>query len=372
MTFNEILSNPFLNTPRNWIKLGYHSYIECIVEEGLKYIKLIEELDDFNLGEDKLLGNLTKQSLLDSVKRFYEVLLKTLEAYLNEGSPYRAYKIFDDSFGIKDGIINSSRQLGFFIEYKGLFPYAYRLRYVNNPNLDQMFHIPFEMRQKVHSYRYSIPGFPTLYLSNSIFMAFQELSCSDYDNLYVVKIRQRSIQESETLLDMRNEPLSNQNVHKFKYLARWLLIMASSVKVGFPNEPFRHEYIIPQITLQWVKNNMLSGSKKILGVCYASSKLNMNIEGFRGYFYNVALPIQVANKFGYCEILKAKFCLTQPISFNHALAQNVTAKRQSEAIAINLNGAQVDYINTDFGKIEEVLECDPFNQYYLVGGTKLG
>ncbi len=234
-----------------------------------------------------------------------------------------------------------------------------------------MFHVPFELRQKVHSYRYSIPGFPTLYLSNSIFLAYQELNCSDYDDLFAIKLRQRSIQEYESLLDMTNRPLFSDKLYEFKYLARWLLIMACSVKVGYPIEPFRPEYIIPQITFQWVKNNMHSGSKRILGVCYPSSKIDQNIEGFRGEFYNIALPIQLTKKSGYCEILKAKFCLTQPLSFREAISQDLTPQRQSETIAINLNGAQVDYINTDFGKIEGVFDHRPYNEWFLVDGTKL-
>ncbi len=371
MTFNDILLNPFLSIPRNWVELGYKSYFEFILDEGQKYTEIIGELDDFNFGEDKIIGDLSKKSLQSAVQRFYDAIINILKAHLNEGSPYKAYKIFDDSFGIKDGKVSVLRQLGFYLDYKGLYPSAYRIRYVNNPSLDEMFHVPFEKRHKIESYRYSIPGFPTLYLSNSIYLAFQELDCPNYDNLYAVKLQQRSQRMYESLLDMRNQPSYDQDAYKFKYLARWFLVMACSVKVGFPNEPFRPEYILPQITLQWVKNNMRSGEKIILGVCYPSSKINVNIEGFRGQFYNVALPIQLANNSGHCEILKSKFCLTQPLLFKDGLTQNVKATRQSEVISINFSGAQMDYINTDFGKIEEVLACDPFNKYYLVGETKL-
>ena len=95
----------------------------------------------------------------------------------------------------------------------------------------------------------------------------------------------------------------------------------------------------------------------------------MDKGGFIGELYNVALPVQLANKFGHCEILKPKFWLTKPISFKDVLSQNITAKRQSQAIAIGLNNTQEDYINPDFGKIEEALEQDPFNEYFLVGET---
>lgn len=95
----------------------------------------------------------------------------------------------------------------------------------------------------------------------------------------------------------------------------------------------------------------------------------MDKGGFIGELYNVALPFQLANKFGHCEILKSKFWLTKPISFNDVLSQNITAKRQSQAIAIGLNNTQEDYINADFGKMEEALEQDPFNEYFLVAET---
>lgn len=371
MTFNESLSDKFLSIPRDWMELGYKSYFDCVEGEGLKYIKFIESIEEFDLGQNAILGALDKQSLLQVVKEFYSSLMRVLSEYLDKGSPHLAYKAFDESFGIRDNIISTPRQLGFFLDYKDMFPYAYRLRSVTNPSIDEMFHVPFHKREKISSFRYSIPGYPTLYLSNCIYLAFRELNCPNYDDLYAVKIQQRFSSQRESLLDMRNQPLFFQDEYKYKYLARWLLIMSCSVIVCYPKEPFRPEYIIPQITLQWVKNNMLSGNNKILGVCYSSSKIDMDKGGFIGEFYNVALPIQLANKFGHCEMLKSKFWLTKPISFKDVLSQNINAKRQSQAISINLNGTQVDYINTDFGKIEEALEQAPFNEYYFVGETKL-
>ena len=170
--------------------------------------------------------------------------------------------------------------------------------------MGDIFHVPFELRHNIDSNRYSIPGYPTLYLSNSIFLAYKELGEPDYNNLYVSKFYHiKYSNHSGTLLDMTNKPLYDTVEFKFKFLARWILTMACSVKVGFPDSPFKPEYILPQIIFQWVKNNINIGLRKVIGVKYSSTKIIDSKEGFYGGFYNTAIPIHHSNKNGYCDVL---------------------------------------------------------------------
>ncbi len=366
MTFNDLLFDSFLNIPRNWCELGYDTYLECVTAEGQAYIHLIEKVEDFNFGNDEFLGDMSKTNLLQTVKSFYKVIIDVLNIYLKDGSPHKAYMLFDDQFKIVDSNINNPRQLVYFLEFCSLYPEYYRLRNEKCIEINEMFHVPFEKRHKIHSFRYSIPGYPTLYLSNSIYLAYQEMGSPEFDNLYACKIIHRTHNDRESLLDMTNRPLFPETFYQFKYLSRWLLIMACSSKVGFPDDPFKPEYILSQITFQWVKNNMSTGGKKILGICYPSSRINTSLAGYKGFFHNVAIPIKMSAQKGYCEILKAIFCLTRPISFEGALTHDIQTLQQGQVISINENGSSIEYINTVYGKIEYLLSQKPFSNTFTV------
>ena len=147
--------------------------------------------------------------------------------------------------------------------------------------------------------------------------------------------------------------------------------MACSIKTGYPSSPFKAEYILSQIIFQWAKNNMNIGARKIIGVCYSSTYINNRSENFHGYFYNTAIPIQQSCENGYCEVLTDKFCLTQPIAFHEALKFEKEVEQQGQVKSLDLFGFKVDYVATDFGKIEQVLSEKPYSDLYFVTGESV-
>ena len=51
---------------------------------------------------------------------------------------------------------------------------------------EKMFHVPFNMREKVSSARFSIPGFPCLYLGTSLEVCWNEIKRSlESENKYL-------------------------------------------------------------------------------------------------------------------------------------------------------------------------------------------
>jgi hypothetical protein len=52
-----------------------------------------------------------------------------------------------------------------------------------------LFHVPFEERGKVGSQRYSIPGLPCLYISNSVYLAWEELERLPISSLHLCRIK---------------------------------------------------------------------------------------------------------------------------------------------------------------------------------------
>jgi hypothetical protein len=381
MKLDDLLKHPSLTLPKNWKILGYPSYYACVVNESSNFLNLLEELDDdVCYGKGEFIGNLTKDKLVSTAYHFRLMTINALQCYLNKGNPHETYNIIDE--GLKAGITNVIKERNkdsdykpplFYLEFENLYPEHYRLREKQGTaDLGDLFHVPFECRHNIASSRYSIPGYPTLYLSNSIFLAYKELREPEYDNLFVSKFRYTEYNNrTETLLDLTNRPHRETPEFKFKFLARWVLIMACSIEVGFPDSPFKPEYILPQILLQWVKKNINIGDRKVIGVTYSSTKIVGSHKGFYGYFYNTAIPIHSSNKEGYCSMLSKQFCMTQPISFHKALEYEHEVSIQGQVKTIEINGASVDYVKTDFGKIEQVLSETPHSELYYVNGKRL-
>ena len=72
-------------------------------------------------------------------------------------------------------------QLGnfFLLEWREELINLYRMR-ISKETLskEKMFHVPFNMREKVSSARFSIPGFPCLYLGTSLEVCWNEIKRS--------------------------------------------------------------------------------------------------------------------------------------------------------------------------------------------------
>ena len=362
MKLKELLKQKSLILPKNWKALGYSSYYDCVVHESSSFLKMLEELDDAeSYGKDKYIGDLTKKSLISISHDFRLMVIEALECYLNKGNPHETYNVLNEWLTKKNKDL-TQQPLMFYLEFDNIYPIHYRLRKKQGKmGLGDIFHVPFESRQKVSSNRYSIAGYPTLYFSNSVFLAYKELAEPDYDNLYVSKFHHtRFFNITETLLDMTNAPIYNSVEYEFKFLARWILLMACSIKVGFHDSPFKPEYILSQIIFQWVKNNINIGSRRVIGVKYSSTKIDNSGEALYGHFYNTAIPIHHSNQNGYCDVLAKQFMITQPISFHEALKNIEITNIQGQVKSIEINGALIDYIKTDFGKIEQALSNAPY------------
>lgn len=363
MKIDELLNHPLLELPKKW-RPDYTSYYESVIRIGLEYLKLVKSLDQDQIsGEDQYLKSYSHQHLVQGCTAVYQAVVHCIRIYLDQGNPHKAYETFNEHFSYNKEIENSAQPL-FYIETAHIYPRLYRLRKMDfKAKREDLFHVPFEQRYKLASNRYSIPGYPTLYFSNSIYTAYKELGEPDYDDLYASKFQHTGFyNRTESVLDLMNYPQFDDPSYIYRYIARWPLVMACNIKVGVPNAPFKPEYILPQIVLQWVKNNLKIGSRKIIGVMYPSSKFAVNQEQFDGSFYNTAIPVHHSNKEGFCDVLSKMFVLTKPISFNEALSTNFKATQQGQVKSISLNGAKTEYIETDFGKIEEVLSHDPYNQ----------
>lgn len=274
------------------------------------------------------------------------------------GSPYNAFqrlslllqqqsKYFDQLYSIP-------------IEPKYLSG-LYRLRVQDTGDFtrEQMFHIPFESRHKVSTRRYSIPGFPSLYLGSSTFICWKELGCPQFDNVYSVRLETtgpirvldfgytpRLLTDIVQLLTQPgaiNYSLFHLSLSKVIF---WPLIAASSIRVLHRDDPFKPEYIVPQLVLQFVKDDK---TKNIDGIRYFSLHFDQPKDSLT-LGCNWVFPVKTSSATGICAPLRTMFRMTPVLSWQ--IAQHIHLPGRSGVTNENIElvqGYPCSYLNTIFG-----------------------
>ncbi|MCI9629520.1 hypothetical protein [Thomasclavelia cocleata] len=113
----------------------------------------------------------------------------------------------------------------------------------------QIFHIPFDKRNLVANERYSISGFPCLYLANSIDGVKAELEITELSHNFF--IGDFKVNNSIKYFDLTPTFLKNLNqlsVTKIKVaMLKLLLLMACSIRVNKKKSNYCSNYVIPQL-----------------------------------------------------------------------------------------------------------------------------
>lgn len=209
----------------------------------------------------------------------------------------------------------------------------YRVRYIQgNATIvrKMIFHAPNSKRAKIATCRYSIPGFPSLYLGTTIKLCREESPAAKFDdqmiasrfemNTYdvIIKVLDLSIKPSDFVKNERNKrkigeeivysQLSSQEI-RCSYLFWYPLIAGCSYMRTDKSDPFAVEYILPQFLMQWIRSKYVE--HELIGIRYfscASTKASR-------MGYNYVFPVSgkwLEPETEYCEVLARVFKLTEP------------------------------------------------------------
>jgi hypothetical protein len=272
--------------------------------------------------------------------------------------------------GLPDGHINAI-----------LNPWMYRMR-TGAPAIGlsgvDLFHVPFEKRHLVSNQRYSIAGLPCLYLGSSAWVCWEELGRPDLDKVFISQFRiakkvkvldfhvtpkdlweafyQRHLflqnHQAQTLENFKNFPTFDAGFVE-SYIRLWPLIAACSVKRRMGQGSFFPQYIVPQMLLQWIRQE-----DEIDGIRYFSTHTPRGAFAF----YNYAFPVRNIKHEGRCSYLRDKFRLTDPISW--ALLSQIPLRGQvliddpsNRGVEIALSGdTRINYDGTGFYSAELTLK----------------
>lgn len=172
----------------------------------------------------------------------------------------------------------------------------------------ELFHIPISKRGIVKTQRYSIPGYPCLYLGKSIYGCWEEMRRPPMHTCAVSRFQNK--------VELNFIDLSLPTKEKLKlsiYQELVPLIISCMIPVVNDSDTFKPEYIIPQLIFEWFLKNREINGKTIHGIAYTSTHLNDEFYFPDDKFINYAIPVfDVNEKHKYCKKLCSIFQLTKP------------------------------------------------------------
>ncbi len=183
-----------------------------------------------------------------------------------------------------------------------------------------LFHVPFEKRGFIGTNRFSILGYPCLYLASTIVGAREETEDSKDLGITAISCFQNNtdIEAYDFTFFPKRKKEDWQTL--YKDIMTYPFKIAASIPVGAEKEycPFKEEYIIPQLLLHCVIRQ--SGKRK-LALLYSSTKAieNKVDKNLFCQHANLVFPAVLVKRDGFCRFLMEKFILTSPqiVPFTH-------------------------------------------------------
>ncbi len=308
--FNKISDNlPIERESDDFIKdinKVYHDYIT----------------DISNLDADAFSDENCKTTVIQKTKKHVSVINEALKQYFGgcHGEAFSTIKTHllnrDDTIGLKQIGIGKTKETNMFF-------FRARMNDGTIKTCDDMFHIPNTQREIIKTQRFSVPGYPCLYLGNTVYDCWEEMGRPSFDEMffsgyYVVK--------EFKVYDLRKPKIEDfEKDIIVETLERLVFVIACQFKVKYVDAPFKPEYIIPQLLLELVVASNREKKKRekspyalTWGIIYTSTHLSKDFMYQEEYLENLVLPVvQSSTAIQYCGYLASLFNVSAPICFRY-------------------------------------------------------
>ncbi len=327
MKLSEILKKPELALP----------YIEAEDEKSFLHhynAKMESFFSILKSVSPSSLFTVDKTDFLESVLALSTGLQKVLQVYL-EGFPSKAFSLFKQ-IADETGLENELLYYRTISVDSGHHFFRVKKEYNDNKKpiagntsgfkkllkREALFHVPFEKRKAIGTNRYSIPGFPCIYLSDSLHTswsecltdtkeAFHGAGFTNKRPLYFADLVPLNVFLQATSKGSKIYDTPSIDKMYFDYASIYPLILACHSKIKYRSSytgeiQFRSEYIIPQLLLQWYRE------KEIIldGIRYLSCTADMRFPRSSFSKFNYVVPVLETGEKGYCNCLKNIFDIT--------------------------------------------------------------
>lgn len=298
--------------------------------KGISFVSYLNKVfDDFSQKVNEVYIPLyysdeERKKVFDSING----IKKSISLYLN-GGPQNAYNELKktlDSTSVYNYLLYDK------IEVDSNF-YRLRVKELNYPlSKSELFHVPFHLRHLIGTQRYSITGFPCLYLANSVYVAWEEMRRPKLNDIQAVRLKNvETIEYIDLTTDIYTKGFDVSTVDD-SFLAQqlvvWPLKAICSIKVLEDHASFKPEYIIPQLLLQWLRDEQKQDAIK-----FSSTHINLNNKNSKGTFYNLVIPVKTNKDNDYCDNLNNMFTMTDVVSW--------------QLYQIGISGATFSYSKSD-------------------------
>ena len=268
------------------------SYLDALKTAFGKFVSFVEQTDDSEFTKGKA-------SILSEVNKMYANIELAI-TYTYKGDHSSAFNAVDKALYDK-GICFREFQSGKDYDF-------YRMRTVEEGKLFQrkeLFHIPFSKRGLVSTQRYSMPGLPCLYLGFSLHACWEEMHRKPISNFAFSRFH---LQKNMKVMSLDFPDYSRWCQDFEKIILLFPMIMACMVAVDNYKNPFKSEYIIPQLLMEWITTHP---NTDVDGICYTSVHLDKQFEFPLSTFSNIALPATDFEGSDYSKRLQEMFLLTE-------------------------------------------------------------
>lgn len=250
-------------------------------------------------------GRVASFSLIQDVQRVQKMIIDAMVQYF-KGFPSEAMAVVESEM-LKDNMHLFLLLPQLEISGFSLYRIARTNRRVESGK--DMFHVPFNKRCCCGTYRYSIPGYPSLYLSHRLDVSKREMDVSGRESYYAACFNPVN---PLRFVDLGLTKSFEAIWERYSLLVFYPLIMACGLKVKDSKMPFKPEYVIPQLLTQVIRLHM-TGDVDFDGISYISTKLDAP-DYFDLNQRNYVLWIKGADQENhYSEQLAEKFRVSGPL-----------------------------------------------------------
>lgn len=327
-----------------------------------KYQEIVKRLDRNDQPDNWDTHIKRIEQLCDGIKRAVEndfkgVRHSSYSSIKNQLDGYETRNKKISKLAIGDNLLN--------IDKDSIF---YRMRYVsieerNKMGINDIFHIPLDKKGLVATQRYSVPGYPCLYLAERIYGCWEEMRRPDFGTIMVSAFKTK---KSYKLLDLRIPTYTSWKNGIIRCLEVFPLIISSMIQVKNGSDIYKPEYIIPQLITEWIishNRDVKKDEEKIIGIAYTSSHKNDDFNFPDNSFDNYAIPVMSPlSKSKYCKKLVSYFSVTKPTYYDLEVLK--------QGLVIDCGGSDLDDKQENI-RISRFGEMESYLKAYKFGDIKI-